>query len=101
MTIENYVKELETKNNERLHAQGNDIVRYVFGVEYGKKYARIWHADRTQDGSEPKYKSVFCFVDENGNIYKPAGWKAPAKGIRATLENPIYFMHELYKTYRY
>ena len=32
MTIENYVKELETKNNERLHAQGNDVVRYVFGV---------------------------------------------------------------------
>ena len=33
--------------------------------------------------------SVHAFVDEDGNVYKPAGWKAPAKGIRARLEDIV------------
>lgn len=31
-------------------------------------------------------RSVFCFVDSDGNILKAAGWKAPAKGVRSTLD---------------
>ena len=37
----------------------------------GKKYFKL-----IQDNS------VFCFIDKDGNVYKPASWKAPAKGIR-------------------
>ena len=29
---------------------------------------------------------VYCFLDVEGNIYKTAGWKAPAEGIRSTLD---------------
>lgn len=29
--------------------------------------------------------SAVCFVDGEGNIYKPASWKTPAKGVRANL----------------
>jgi len=37
----------------------------------GKKYFKL-----IQDNS------VFCFIDKDGNVYKSASWKAPAKGIR-------------------
>ena len=40
----------------------------------GAKYTRII-----------KRGSAVCFIDTAGNIYKPASWKGPAKGIRATL----------------
>jgi len=33
-------------------------------------------------------RSVYCFVDKrNGNIFKSAGWKAPAKGVRGSILN--------------
>jgi hypothetical protein len=44
----------------------------------GVKYTRVIHTCGGQ-------RSVFCFIDGDGNIYKPASWKAPAKGIRGTL----------------
>lgn len=34
-------------------------------------------------------QSVHAFVDEDGNVYKPAGWRAPAKGVRARLEDIV------------
>ena len=45
-------------------------------VTYGKKYAKV-----ITNGS------VYAFIDEHGNIYKPAGWKAPAKQIRGNIFN--------------
>ena len=43
----------------------------------GSKYYKI-----TRD------RSVYCFIDkENGNIYKPAGYRAPAKDARANLHD--------------
>lgn len=52
---------------------------YTFEVEAGRKFNRVVQTPRMGG------RSVFCFVDNDGNVYKPAGWKAPAKGIRATL----------------
>jgi hypothetical protein len=51
---------------------------YSFSVTAGPKYTRVV---KTQGPSS----SVYCFTDEAGNIYKPEGWKRPAKGIRGTL----------------
>jgi hypothetical protein len=44
----------------------------------GVKYTRIVQ-------TATAHRSVYCFVDAEGNIYKSAGWKAPAKGVRSTL----------------
>lgn len=52
---------------------------YTYSIERpGVKYTRVV---QTSGGS----RSVYCFLDAEGNIYKAASWKAPAKGVRSTL----------------
>jgi hypothetical protein len=70
MTIQEFVTAL----NQKFARTG-----YVFTLaKSGPKYTRIVR-------SHTSSISVFCFIDHDGNIYKAASWKAPAKGIRATL----------------
>jgi hypothetical protein len=79
--LEGFVAALNTKFNT---IEGTSL-GHVFSVERpGVKYTRIVQQTRYQDGSTAG-RSVFCFVDADGNILKAAGWKAPAKGIRSTL----------------
>jgi hypothetical protein len=54
---------------------------YAFIVgEPGKKYTRIV---MTVNG---RSNSVHCFIDNaNGDLYKAAGWKAPAKHVRGNI----------------
>lgn len=47
-----------------------------FSITRGRKYTKIVQ----------KMGGVHCFIDAEGNIFKPASWAAPAKGIRANLE---------------
>lgn len=49
-------------------------------VERGRKYIRLVTTNLKGENG-----SVFCFIDQEGNIYKPAGYKAPAKGIRGNV----------------
>ena len=50
--------------------------------EVGRKYIKVW--SYLVNSSERLYgRSCFMFVDENsGECYKPASYKAPAKGVR-------------------
>ena len=53
---------------------------YIF--ESGTKYHKIIMVD----DSIRKNRSVHAFVDKKtGEVYKAAGWKAPAKGVRFDL----------------
>lgn len=47
----------------------------------GSKYYKII----TECGTS---KSVYCFVDNEGNIYLPASWDRPAKHIRGNINQP-------------
>lgn len=51
----------------------------VFDVRPGKKYDKI--AVKPHGSSQT---FVYAFVDIDGNVYKAAGWAAPAKGVRFT-----------------
>lgn len=52
-------------------------------VQFGPKFVRVI----SRNGG-PNAASVYCFVDKaSGDIYKAAGWKAPAKGIRGNIRN--------------
>lgn len=50
-----------------------------FSVQYGRKYDRIvQEVPEHSNGA-----SVHAFVEkETGDLYKAAGWKSPAKGVR-------------------
>ena len=51
------------------------------GFEQGKRFVKYTRVIGTGGNS----RSVYCFIDTDGNIYKAASWKAPAKGVRSTL----------------
>lgn len=54
-------------------------VAKIYEVEMARKYLKVWYKG---DG----IKSIVMFIDEQGNIYKPASHKAPAKGVRGKIE---------------
>jgi hypothetical protein len=54
-----------------------------FVIEEGRKYYKIIQVGEWQ-------RSVHAFVDKKtGDLYKPAGWAAPAKGVRFNLLNDL------------
>ena len=66
-----------------------------FEIREGKKYYKIVQVEfETWEGSKyyNQYRdaSVHAFVDKNnGNVYKPASWKAPhTKHVRFTFQEP-------------
>lgn len=66
---------------ERITKIENNEECLKFTISSGKKYYKIIQ----NDFRNGKYESagVHAFVDKNtGEVYKPAGWKAPAKHVR-------------------
>lgn len=55
-----------------------------FRVDKGRKYSRVAIARfLARDGNKERNWSAYFFVDnQTGDIFKAAGWKAPAKGVR-------------------
>ncbi len=71
MNIQEFVDALNAKFKEEGYSQ--------FEIaEGGVKYTKII-------GIHGGSRSSYCFIDKDGNIYKAASWKVPAKGIRSTL----------------
>ena len=67
-------KVLAVENNRNSYTQ--------FEYEVGRKYIKVWNY-RVSNGNRENTRSCFMFIDKNdGAVYKPASYKAPAKGIR-------------------
>lgn len=65
------------------------LTRPVLTVKKGRRYIKIIRSD--------PHSSVHAFVDKNGDILKPASWKAPAKHARGNIfddENGLASMGE-------
>ena len=61
----------------------NEILEGIFPeyftLEEARRYYKVWRM-------EGNGRSICCFIDKStGDIYKPAGTKSPAKGIRYNL----------------
>ena len=71
-----------------------------FKMQLGRKYWKVMQWDYWDSDNTKFSESVHAFVDKNtGQVYKPAGWKGPAKIVRydmrlikdrAKLHNPNF-----------
>lgn len=66
-----------------------------FEVTKGKKYYKILQKDQHADNGMSA--SVHAFVDTEGNVYKPAGFRGPAKIARYNLLDEQSFISCLSK----
>ena len=67
--------------------ESGHIITPLLKYEVAKKYIKVYRLD-VVNGEIRDGRSVFMFIDkETGAIYKPASWKAPAKGIRFYIES--------------
>lgn len=51
---------------------------YHWGFDKGRKYVRIWHENEHPSG-QTTGRAVYCFIDQEGVVWYPAGWKGPTK----------------------
>ena len=92
-TFADYVAEQDARNTIQLNVTKWTLILcdalkdaapdgYDYIIESGRRYHKIIMVD----DSVRKNRSVHAFVDKKtGEVYKPAGWKAPAKGVRYDL----------------
>ena len=83
------VESLIEQINDREKVNALDSSRSVytnFEYEVGRKYIKVW-SYLIANGDRERGRSCYMFVEkETGNVYKPASYKAPAKGIRFHIE---------------
>jgi len=75
---------IEVLNNEwKVNAlESGHSVYTQLEYEVGRKYIKVW-SYLSNNGERLYGRSCFMFVDKNsGECYKPASYKAPAKGVR-------------------
>ena len=86
---------LEVVNNEwKVNALESNSSHYsLLTMEVGRKYIKVWQQN-VWDGIIKESRGCFMFVDKNdGAVYKPASYKAPAKGVRFSIEGLLENPH--------
>lgn len=69
-----------------------NLYTYVIEVQTGPKNIRLVRREIWNGSTEATNGSAYCFIDRaTGNILKPAGFKAPAKGARGNIFNADSF----------
>jgi hypothetical protein len=68
----------------------------VYEIVEGKKYLKIIMRDVADGVVLDRSGSVHAFVDKkNADLYKAAGWAAPAKGVRFNLITDMQKLEEI------
>lgn len=63
---------------------------HKFGVVHGTKYSKI-----VELNSEGNPASAHAFVNSEGEVFKVANWKTPAKGVRYNLNTDIELLNKV------
>lgn len=88
--LENYCKALEEVMVNKYPQC--EINHYKYTFKEMRKFIKIIQCSHL--GVE---KSVFCFVDFDGNLYKAECWSKPASGIRGHIDKPILSLGGFYR----
>ena len=76
----------DTKTIEQVKAKakaGNCELNYQTLIySKGRKFYKLTSKDLNSD----MLRGVYCFIDFEGNIYKPANYATPAKGVRGNVQ---------------
>ena len=72
------------------HIESEEDDRISFFIEKGRKYYKVCLRWKQVNRQFKDDISVHCFVDKlTGEVYKPAGWKQPAKHVRFNMSDDI------------
>ena len=95
MIVRNSEGEMSEYSKGQLAALENGTAKLMkFRVASGRKYYKLIQQDYDtfRDRNEYRDGSVHAFIDKKtGEVYKPAGWQAPAKHVRYELMNDESF----------
>ena len=93
----NFCKKL-TYNSHDYYRKNDMAYRPVYKSAGGRKFIRVKSFETAKSRMSPDYTdkgSIHCFVNsENGDIYKPASWKAPHLNgdyVRGNIFDPTTF----------
>jgi len=97
--VQDYVDALNMASRKYSAENGSELYQ-VFRIQNGRKYAKV--VQEYADDSLGSGLSVHSFVDKaTGDIYKPASWKAPAKGVRFNLRDLPKIPLDIFGSYLY
>lgn len=83
-----YIQEVKAANDAEWKRMGYTLPPPVFTLQHGSKYIRVVMSYPDPRNLEVMTSSsAYCFLDNDGNIYKAESWKKPAKGIRGHIDN--------------
>ena len=81
--LDEWVATLQKQMDDYYREKFPSLEREILVQDPGRKYVRIWKRRESEDTSRG---SAFAFIDTtNGNILRPATYKAPAKHARGNL----------------
>ena len=84
--LDTFLAFLNAKSIEHFNDRKFPMNPNTYAADIGRKFIRI--VENTY-GREDQ-RSVYCFLDFEGNIYKSASWKIPAKHIRGSIFDDNY-----------
>lgn len=78
LSLRTFVNDLQANLNQYWNTHWNGLPFPVVEVAVGRKFIKVITSEAGQ-------RSVYCFLDFEGNIYKSESWKKPAKHIRGSV----------------
>jgi hypothetical protein len=94
--VAEYLQVLHDNTEASYQKSGFSQERPTYDARSGSKYTKIV----VRHGAGRNFQeSVHSFVDANGNVYKAAGWRAPAAGVRYRLAQDMELLKHIVDPY--